>query len=44
MTQSLNWKFSSPENEGFHEVVTPDNSDGKVAWAFRLTQLVTFRA
>jgi 5-deoxy-glucuronate isomerase len=36
MTQSLNWKFSSPENEGFHEVVTPDNSDGKVAWAFRL--------
>jgi len=30
------WKFSSPETEGFHAVITPENSPCKVTWAFRL--------
>ena len=34
--KELNWKFSSPESQGFHEVVTPENSDCKITWTFRL--------
>lgn len=34
--KELNWKFSSHESQGFHEVVTPENSDCKTTWAFRL--------
>ncbi len=30
------WKYSSPQTEGFHEVVTPENSPCKATWAFRL--------
>src|SRR6056297_2500925 len=30
------WKYESSVKEGFHEVVTPDNSICKVTWAFRL--------
>lgn len=32
----LNWKFTSPEKEGFHTVVSPENSNCKTTWAFRL--------
>jgi len=32
----LNWKYSSPEEDGFHPVVTPENSACKVTWVFRL--------
>lgn len=34
--EKLNWKFESPDSLGFHEVVSPDNSDCKITWAFRL--------
>ncbi len=30
------WLYSSPSDNGFHEVVTPENSDCKVSWIFRL--------
>jgi len=32
----LNWKYQSPESEGFHVVVSPENSDCKTTWGFRL--------
>lgn len=32
----LNWKYTSPDSPGFHEVVAPDNSDCKTTWGFRL--------
>ena len=31
-----NWKYSSPEKEGFHTIVSPENSACKVTWVFRL--------
>ncbi len=30
------WKYQSPEKEGLHEVVSPENSPCKATWAFRL--------
>ena len=30
------WKYSSPKEEGFHEIITPDNSACKITWIFRL--------
>ncbi|MFW5757469.1 MAG: 5-deoxy-glucuronate isomerase [Bacteroidota bacterium] len=35
-THPSEWKFTSPEKEGFHEVVTPGNSPCTSVWAFRL--------
>lgn len=32
----VNWKYTSPEEEGFHEVVTPENSACKLTWIYRL--------
>jgi len=34
--KKLNWKFESPDSPGFHEVVSPNNSDCTTAWGFRL--------
>lgn len=34
--QSLNWKYSSLDLPGFHEVVSPQNSELKITWGFRL--------
>jgi 5-deoxy-glucuronate isomerase len=34
--KELNWKFNSPDESGFHEIVSPGNSDCKTTWAFRL--------
>jgi 5-deoxy-glucuronate isomerase len=31
-----NWKFTSSENEGFFQVISPDNSACKITWIFRL--------
>jgi 5-deoxy-glucuronate isomerase len=31
-----NWKYSSPGEEGFFEIVTPENSACKITWVFRL--------
>ncbi len=31
-----NWKYTSPPSEGFHCVVSPDNSGCEDAWVFRL--------
>jgi 5-deoxy-glucuronate isomerase len=31
-----NWKFVSPEEEGLHEVISPENSACKVTWVDRL--------
>lgn len=31
-----NWKFTSSETEGFYTVVSPENSECKTTWAFRL--------
>ena len=33
---TLNWKFKSPDSPGFHTVISPDNSDCKTTWGFRL--------
>jgi 5-deoxy-glucuronate isomerase len=30
------WKYASPEEEGFHEIVTPENSACRVTWIYRL--------
>ncbi len=30
------WKYSSPEEEGFHEIITPENSACKITWIYRL--------
>lgn len=32
----VNWKYESPEEEGFWEVVTPENSACKITWVYRL--------
>jgi len=34
--KKLNWKFESPESPGFHVVVSPENSDCRTTWGFRL--------
>lgn len=31
-----NWKFVSPEEEGLHEVISPENSACKITWVYRL--------
>jgi len=31
-----NWKYSSTEEEGFFEIVTPENSACKITWIYRL--------
>lgn len=31
-----NWKYKSPDTEGMHEIITPDNSDCKITWIYRL--------
>ena len=31
-----NWAVQSPEEPGFHAVVTPDKSSCKEAWIYRL--------
>lgn len=31
-----NWKYSSPEEEGLFEIVTPENSACKITWIYRL--------
>lgn len=31
-----NWKYSSPEEEGLFEIVSPDNSACKITWVYRL--------
>lgn len=31
-----NWKYTSPEEEGFFEIVSPENSACKITWVFRL--------
>lgn len=36
MNHPSNWKYTSPEEEGFHKVVSPENSDCKITWVFRL--------
>ncbi len=40
MKQEINhpsqWKFSSPKEEGFHEIITPENSACKITWIYRL--------
>lgn len=30
------WKYESPAAEGFHEIITPENSPCKLSWIFRL--------
>lgn len=36
LSQPEHWKYTSPEEEGFFEIVTPENSACKVTWVFRL--------
>lgn len=36
MDQLDKWLFSSPSTDGFHKVISPNNSDCKVSWIFRL--------
>lgn len=31
-----NWKYKSPEIDGFHEVISPENSSCKITWVYRL--------
>lgn len=31
-----NWKYESPAEEGFHEIISPDNSACKITWIYRL--------
>ena len=30
------WKYPSPQKEGFHEIITPGNSDCRLTWIYRL--------
>jgi len=32
----VNWKYTSPEQEGFHRIITPENSACMVIWIYRL--------
>lgn len=34
--KQLNWKFKSPDAQGFHVVVSPENSACRTTWGFRL--------
>lgn len=36
LEEPQNWKYNSPSEEGFHEVVNPDNSACKITWVYRL--------
>lgn len=36
MDHPSNWKYNSPVEEGFHEILTPGNSVCKITWIFRL--------
>lgn len=36
MDHPSEWKYTSPEGEGFHEIVTPGNSACKITWIYRL--------
>lgn len=36
MKTQLNWKYTSPEETGWHTIVSPENSPCTVTWAFRL--------
>ncbi len=36
MNTQLNWKYTSPEEAGWHTIVSPKNSACTVTWAFRL--------
>ncbi len=31
-----NWRYESPESEGFHRIIDPENSACKLTWIFRL--------
>ncbi len=31
-----NWKYASSDEPGFHEIITPENSDCKITWIYRL--------
>lgn len=33
------WKYPSPTDEGFHEIITPENSACKITWIYRLNLL-----
>lgn len=36
LNHPANWKYTSPEEEGFFEIVTPNNSACKITWIYRL--------
>ncbi len=36
LTEPQNWKYESPASEGFHEVISPENSACKITWIYRL--------
>lgn len=36
LNHPANWKYNSSEEEGFHEIITPENSACKITWIFRL--------
>lgn len=36
MKHPSNWKYSSPDSEGLHRVVDPENSACKLTWIYRL--------
>lgn len=36
MNEPQNWKFQTPEQNGLHEVISPDNSACQVTWLYRL--------
>ncbi len=35
-SETWNWKYTTPEQAGFHTIVTPDNSPCRSLWFFRL--------
>lgn len=36
LAHPANWKYSSPETEGLHEIITPENSACKITYIYRL--------
>jgi 5-deoxy-glucuronate isomerase len=36
LNHPINWKYKSPDEPGFHTVVSPENSACKITWMFRL--------
>jgi len=36
LTHPSNWKYSSPEHEGLHRIIDPENSACKLTWIYRL--------